>query len=258
MNIPQLKKTDDLIQWFVEIDSTNRYLMQKQEVSRQGLCCVAEIQTEGQGRKGRTWSSEKGGLYSSAIFFPGAPPETWPQINYVASVAYAESIEELCMDVKVSIKWPNDLIIRGRKVGGILLQSSIGQRSRVVVGVGINVHNSIDRIPGRLVFPATSLKIESQEDVSVRDLAIRGHRKLLEYYALWCRFPEQVFTRWKNRSAILGNIVVIETSTGKIKGTAKDFTERGMLLVECDGGIMEIVEGDIVRIDHGHPGNNNR
>ena len=147
------------LHFFDAIDSTNTYAMQlAREGAAEGTVVVADAQTGGKGRLGRTWVSPAGvNLYCSTILRPSVPAALAPQMNLVAAVAVAEAIVEVC-GITPTIKWPNDVLVKGKKVCGILSEMQTSQTSQtgqtntdtlkaIVVGIGVNLNAELDAFP---------------------------------------------------------------------------------------------------------------
>lgn len=113
--------------------------------SPEGTLVLAARQRKGRGRLGRVWESPEGGLYLSLVLRPSRPQEEWPHLSLVTGLACAEAIREAC-GVCAMIKWPNDLVIGSKKIGGILLETQFGS-GFVVLGIGINVGTPANQLP---------------------------------------------------------------------------------------------------------------
>ena len=215
------------------------------EGSPEGTVICAESQSKGRGRLGRAWTSPKSkGLYFSVILRPNLPLNKLAQLTLMSAVALAEAIEETS-DLKPSIKWPNDILLDGQKLAGILteLRAESDQVKFVVVGIGLNVNTADHQlIPG-----ASSLKVAAGRNFNrihvfqaiLRSLE-KGYFKLLNHeFAL-------VMGEWKKRSATLKKRVRITDSLGVIEGEAVDLDEDGALLIRKDNGmIVKKSAGDV-------------
>jgi BirA family biotin operon repressor/biotin-[acetyl-CoA-carboxylase] ligase len=135
------------VHYFDKISSTNYFAKQLANKGAQdGTMVVADVQTKGRGRKDRAWSSPFGGLWFSVILYPRIPPERGMLVTMTVSVAVAQAIEEIT-GLRPVIKWPNDLLLKGKKVCGILteLDAEMDKINYMVVGIGINVNNEMDK-----------------------------------------------------------------------------------------------------------------
>ncbi len=168
------------------LDSTNEEAKRlAQAGGAHGAVVWAKQQTAGKGRAGRTWISDKGNLYVSLLLKPQCPMEALAQLSFVAAVAAFDAVRALLPDADgIEMKWPNDILVEGKKIGGILLESfSLPQQSGrwVVIGVGINVDNA----PEGLSFPATSLREQGVDLVSAKIVLSRFVHHFIVRYNLW-------------------------------------------------------------------------
>jgi BirA family biotin operon repressor/biotin-[acetyl-CoA-carboxylase] ligase len=147
----------------------------------EGAVVAADEQTEGRGRLGRTWQAPAGtSLLFSIVLVPPVPPERLPELSLVAGAAVADAIVSET-GLRATVKHPNDVLIEGRKVAGILAESSDG---RVVLGVGINVSQTAEQLPGNVQTPATSLSVEGAT-VDRAELLAAVLERLEEHYHRW-------------------------------------------------------------------------
>jgi len=177
-----------------------------------GLVVVADEQTRGRGRLGREWISLAGGLYFSAVF------KKRDDISLLAGVAVAKSLREIGINAK--IKWPNDVIVEGKKLAGILVEIFEGY---AIVGVGVNM----DEEP----LPTAT---------SVRDELLERIMKNFEI--------ENVFDEYRRLSATIGKNVRVEMVNGSIEGTVVNIDEYGRLVVKCSDGLKKIASGDCIHL----------
>ena len=201
----------------------------------EGTLVVAERQEQGRGRLGRTWVSPEGGLYSSLILRPKRPAGDIPQLSLVAGLAAAEAIRDAAC-LYPSIRWPNDLLLREKKVGGILTEA---RDSVVVVGLGINVSTD----PAQLPEGSTSLAAEGAAHVSREDLLAGLCRRFMAWYDVWGREGfgpiRDALRPW---IGLFGHVVHLAAGSERFEGTASDLDESGRLLVRLDSGIIRQFE----------------
>ena len=149
---------------FAEIDSTNRVALDWADAPH-GALVVADAQSAGRGRLGRSWQSPPGkGLYFSLITRPDEPNPA--RLALLAGLGVATAVERIC-EVPIACKWPNDLLCHSQKIGGILCET---REERLVIGVGLNVTHAREDLPTRPVFPASSLLLETDKSFSIADL----------------------------------------------------------------------------------------
>ncbi|MCA0985754.1 biotin--[acetyl-CoA-carboxylase] ligase [Guptibacillus algicola] len=213
-----------------------------------GAIVVADEQTAGKGRLGRSWHSPKGsGIWTSIILRPKLPPQRAPQFTLIAAVSVVQAIRKQT-GLEAEIKWPNDILINGKKIVGILteLQAEADQIKSVIIGMGINVNAAKEDFPSDLT-TATSLKIESGEDVNRAALLASI---LNELEVLYTEYMENGFRMikllWESYAISLGRKIKARTLNGVIEGLAKGITEEGVLLLESDDGeVHHIYSADI-------------
>ena len=201
----------------------------------EGTVVIAEAQTAGRGRLGRRWTSPAGkGLLFSALLRPALPMGDAHMLTLVAACAAAEALESLA-EVPVRIKWPNDLFIGDRKVGGILLEVA-GEQDEVdwiVVGIGVNVNTEYSELPVALRRTATSLKMATGEPVDRSELLARLLLTLDAHYArALADCFESAVSGFRSRDYLLDRTVSVQTRDGAVVGEASGIDERGALLVE--------------------------
>jgi len=227
---------------FPRLPSTNDWAKSlARDGAPQGTVVVAETQTAGRGRLGRTWESPRGaGIYVSLILRPDLPPHELPKLTLTAAVAAVEALKENA-GVPVGIKWPNDLILHGRKLGGILteMETESDRMSHVVLGMGLNVHTR-DFSPD-LHDSAISLA-QTGGTYSRRDLLRTWLTSLDRLYDLFLqgRFPD-ILARWRRACVTLGTDVIIKQGSKVIRGRAVDVSPDGALVVEGESGRRELV-----------------
>lgn len=226
------------------VDSTNEEIRRlAKNGEEQGLVVVAEKQTAGKGRRGRSWDSPEGtNLHFSILLRPNVEPENAPMLTLVMAYSVAQVIREE-EKLPIQIKWPNDLVCSGKKLCGILTEMHLSGRQieDVVVGVGINVNTA--GFPDDLKDKATSLFMEKAEKVD-RGLLLNS---ILEEFQKWYGYflKEQNLSFMKeayNRMLVNGNREVLVMEPGKeYQAEALGINEQGELLVKKQDGSVETV-----------------
>ena len=212
------------------------------EGAAHGAVVTAEAQTQGRGRRGRSWASPAAGnLYVSVVLRPDAVRPDFGAVGLAVGVGLAEGLA-----VAVDLKWPNDLLVEGRKLAGILCESRwVGGRPDVVVGFGLNVHQA--DFDGELTSNATSLARLGQ----ARPRALLLADLLVALEGALERFVSAGFAAvrdsYEGRCSMLGHTVEVDTPKGRLGGTAEAIADDGALLMRVDGreALMRIEVADV-------------
>jgi BirA family transcriptional regulator, biotin operon repressor / biotin---[acetyl-CoA-carboxylase] ligase len=216
-----------------------------------GTVVIAEEQTAGRGRMGRTWYSEKrSGIYVSILLRPPLSPAAAPILTLLAGVAAYEGVQSVT-GLPVDIRWPNDLLINGKKVCGILteMQAELDRLHKVVLGIGLNVNHR--EMPAELRAIATSLEIEGGQSYSRLQILAALLRELESYYHRLLKDGNSaILERWAAASSYAqGKRVRIKTKAGEFPATTAGLDSTGALKVRYDDGKEELlVAGEITEI----------
>ena len=238
------------IQVFEQTTSTND-VMEKlaRDGVKEGVVVFAESQTKGRGRLGRKWiSPARKGLWFSVLLRPDLRPQEATQLTVASATALRRAIQA-GTGLKPEIKWPNDILIGGKKVAGILteLSAEVDRVRHIILGIGVDVNLDADEFPAELRKIATSLKIEAGETISRAELAVEILRELDLDYARICggKFPA-VADEWEAGCATIGKNVTVHIGDRKIRGRAESLDDDGALLVRTEHGHLErIIGGDV-------------
>jgi BirA family biotin operon repressor/biotin-[acetyl-CoA-carboxylase] ligase len=234
------------IRLFDEIGSTQTIAHQlAREGAPEGTLIVAERQTEGRGRMGRSWHSPKGkGLWMSLLLRPRIPVQFTSQLTLLTAVAVCRAIRKLA-NVEAGIKWPNDLLIGGKKVCGILLESSAEDERLlyVVAGIGISVNLDPGDYPEALRDKAISLKMAAGKEISRTKLLRTVLKQFEELYFLYqAEGFAPIKTAWEALAVSLGKPV----RTHSVSGIAESIDDSGALAVRTeDGKIVKLYSAEI-------------
>ncbi len=235
--------------YYPRLDSTNDTARQEaQNGAPEGTVVVADEQIAGKGRIKRVWLTPRGNIALSIIFYP--PVAFLPCLIMLASLAVSRSIEAVT-GLKPQIKWPNDVLINGKKVCGILSESDVRGNTvaHAVVGIGINMNLNPADFPG-IAATATSLAAELGKDVSRLELI---RRLLIEADRLYQDLPsgEAIYQEWHARLVTLGRRVQVKSGADMLYGIAESVDKDGSLLLRhADGSSTRIVAGDVVLRDY--------
>jgi BirA family biotin operon repressor/biotin-[acetyl-CoA-carboxylase] ligase len=226
------------------IGSTNAAVVAEAD-QPEGLVVVAEQQTSGRGRLGREWTSPaRAGLTFSFLLRPDVPEARWTWLPLLAGLAIAEATSEMA-NIDVALKWPNDLLIGDKKVGGILVER---HGHAVVVGVGINVTTTQDELP---VAEATSLTLAGAA-VSDRESLLRAVlRAIGARYAEWQSSPDDsaLASAYTDRCRTIESDVTVTMPDGStLSGPAARVDEHGRLVVVTDDGEHAVRSGDVMHV----------
>ena len=241
---------------FDSIDSTNNFLLDLGKQDQPGWSVVAaDVQTAGKGRLNRHWESPRDkGLLFSILLRPQVEPSFSNLINLLSAACLADFLEEEIISqtnqkIKVDLKWPNDLLIKGKKVAGILLQSNLiaGELQFVVVGIGLNVNHDIADFSGDIKKTATSFKIETHL-FWIREKILAGF--LNQFYASYEKyFPtggEEILKLYLNKVIHLGEKVKVNQVGNEISGVFNGLSPEGYMLLKQNDEIKIISNGEIV------------
>ncbi|MHB1000275.1 MAG: biotin--[acetyl-CoA-carboxylase] ligase [Armatimonadota bacterium] len=214
----------------------------------EGTVVIAGSQTSGRGRHGRVWSSPAGsGLYLSLILRPDKPFADLWQTAFVLAVAACETAADLS-GLPACIKWPNDILLNGRKICGILIEArkpGHDLRSPVIAGIGINV-NTLE-FPPEISRKATSIALETGRQTAVEDVEDRLLSAVDRWYTVYTDAGfTPIFTRWHELDCTAGRTVSVSTSGGIVDGTAVEVNPHGDLVIEHpDGCRTSVSAGEV-------------
>jgi len=230
-----------------EIDSTNTYLLNKSnKLSYDGTVLLAEKQNKGKGRKDRVWYSTKDQNLTFSILLNNKKylGKNLNLINFASSLAVAVSIENL-YQLKTDLKWPNDVLVNGKKISGILFEStSQGNKiDRLVIGIGINVNQTI--FQGNYKIAPTSIKLELKEQVDRERLLAELLNNFEEILQKLNTEPDEILKDWKLRCRLIGEKISISEGDDIKYGIFDDLDSEGFLLLKNKGRIEIIHFGDV-------------
>ena len=211
-----------------------------------GTLVIAETQTKGRGRLGRIWFSPKyKGIYLSLILRPKTSPEKAPILTLLAAVSICEAIKEVT-DLVCEIKWPNDIMLHNKKLGGILteLNAEVDAVNFMVIGFGLNVNND----KKSLISGATSLKEQAKENISRLFILQEILRKIeSNYLTLEKKGAGQIIEKWRQNNITLGRRVKAYYHKEHVEGLAQDIDIDGGLIIRNDAGLRQkIMAGDVI------------
>lgn len=214
-----------------------------------GAIVSADEQTCGRGRLGRDWVSPRGkGVYLSVVWRPKIAPAQIGQLTIITALGAVRALKEVS-GLNIETKWPNDLLVNRKKIGGILCESKLqnGDIDFVVAGVGLNANFTKSDLPDRPVFPATSLMMETGNSVSIKELQSACIRALQTEYS---RYESGHWSTQRAefiaRCAIIGEHVWVRDAAQEYSGVATNIDDDGVLIIQTATETRRILSGDVV------------
>jgi BirA family biotin operon repressor/biotin-[acetyl-CoA-carboxylase] ligase len=245
-------RVGDRLELHAVVDSTNRLAMDRAEAGAgRGLLVVADRQTAGRGRRGRSWSAEAGeSLLLSVVVRPPSSVDRWEWLPLAAAVAVARAVRETVRTApapRIRVKWPNDVLVEGLKVAGILVErrSANGGPGSAVVGVGLNVNQ--ERFPAELAGSATSLRMASGRRLDRSRVAVRLVDELDRALDAWARGDQSIRTSYRDLLEGVGRPVEVRRFEGDdvVPGILEGVDESGCLRLRTRSGVRIFAAGDI-------------
>ena len=209
----------------------------------EGTVVVADEQTKGRGSRGRDWLSPRGAnLYASFILRPDIPPARYGELAFVAAVALVRTMKST-FGLDALVKWPNDVLVNGRKIAGILVEVS---KDAAIIGIGVNVNWT--RLPAAIAATATSIKNELDKTAELEDVLKALCRDLDVAYRTHKVFGfEQTLQDWMSHQETIGKIVTVERNGESLTGYALGVDSHGALMLKMsDGGVRTVSAGIVV------------
>jgi BirA family biotin operon repressor/biotin-[acetyl-CoA-carboxylase] ligase len=236
--------------FFDTINSTNTYAMELGDMGYpEGTVIIADAQTGGKGRLGRKWLSPQGkNLYMSIILRPVILPRDAAILTLMSAVACVSAIKRLS-SVHASIKWPNDIMVSDRKLGGILteIKADMDRIFHAVIGIGININIEACDMPDEIKACATSIKNESGDAQSRTLFVIEILKELDRWYSMLLNSGKKpIIEEWLKLSSTIGRAVKVTVGTNVFTGIAGTIDEEGMLVLKLpDNKLKKISAGDV-------------
>ena len=231
-----------------EVASTNTLAMEMAASGTpEGTVVISETQTGGKGRLGRKWISPKGNLYLSVVLRPNVPMHKAPLITLMGAVAVASTIRTTC-GLAAGIKWPNDILISGKKVGGLLTEMSAEQdRIRhIVLGIGVDVNMEMGELSLEVRSLATTLSAEAGTKINRTALLQQLLRDLESWYQKFLKNDADILEEWKQLNLTIGSRVTVSGAGESLEGLAQGVDNEGRLIVRLDDGtIRTVAAGDV-------------
>jgi BirA family biotin operon repressor/biotin-[acetyl-CoA-carboxylase] ligase len=238
------------IRYFATTDSTNRQACALAEAgAAEGLVVIADQQSSGKGRLGRSWFSPPGvNLYLSIVLRPPLPPQAAPQLTFLSALAVSRAIAAVS-GLAPTHKWPNDVLVDGHKVAGLLNEMSAeSDRIRyVVLGIGVNLNMTTAQFPADLRAPATSLLVAGGRPVGRAQFARTLLTEVDALYASYLRHGSApIMAAWEAHCDLVGKLVAVEGQGEPLGGVVAGIDRDGALLLTlADGATVRVLAGDV-------------
>ncbi len=239
------------VRCFDETDSTNMQACRfGDEGGVDGLVVIADRQSSGKGRMGRKWESPGGvNLYASILLRPPVLPFEAPKLTFLSAVGVCRAISR-CTGLQPTVKWPNDILLQGAKVAGLLneMSSETDQVHYVVLGIGVNLNMRPEQFPDDLRYPATSLLMASGQMVSRLDFTRVLLHEIDDLYRIYLeQGSATIMSAWTELCDLTGKTVQVDCHDRQIVGAMIGLAEDGALLVKTAAGKIESVYAGDVR-----------
>lgn len=237
----------ELFTYLKQVGSTNSYALQQlatRNVNGAWLV-LAELQTAGRGRGENRWWSEGGALTFSLVVDAehlALPQSHWPRLSMAIGLAICQLLEQPPWGLPMQLKWPNDIYVGGRKLGGILVEH-LG--SKLVIGIGLNVNSQLDRAPQDVQMRATSLRVEMKAECCAASLLIDTVKAVLATLPQVAREEIDFAHEAGQRSYLQWKRVAIQQGQLKTEGICAGIDGDGALLVRTDSGLMRVLSGTV-------------
>ena len=224
------------------VTSTSDVIFAHPEVS-EGFAVLARQQTKGRGRQGRPWASElDDGMYLSLALSPTREMAEWPTLSFVAALSLFDALTHLCPDLPAGLKWPNDVLINGGKVSGLLLEA---RQDRLVIGCGVNLKNAPQLAGAR--FAPTDILAQTGKLIAPQELALCFLSHFHEHYQNWLSagFLAQI-DLYRSHLLFVGEPISVSQGDKVTEGIMIGMSEKGDLLLEDGAGqIKSVTTGDV-------------
>ena len=219
-----------------------------------GAVVIAARQTAGRGRRGRVWASPLGGLWMSVIAHPDLRLECAGRLGVALALACAESAS-VDSECEIGLKWPNDLVAGGKKVGGVLAETVArgGRVTSAVLSVGLNANFSTAELPGHVKESATTLLDQTGRTHSLARIAAGVLGRLETIWPSLMQDDTDLVKRWRQRDGLLGRQVLVQAAGKMVAGRAEGIDEWGALRLVSDGAKLSLPIGEVLSVSEVRP-----
>jgi len=237
------------IEYYEELESTNTEALRLAlENAPEGTVVIADAQSEGRGRLDRIWESPPSlNLYLSVVLRPDIPAAASSLIPLMVGVAVADIISKYDPG-QVRLKWPNDVLIDGKKICGILteMRTKADRVHFIIVGIGVNINMRKLDFPREIRETATSLRIGTECEIDRLDVAIRLFENLERWYRIFLNGGEAAIReKWLQYAELIGKRIEVVFKSDMQRGTVVGLDENGALLLEGETGVQQVLAGDV-------------
>jgi len=237
------------IEYYEELALTNTEALRlAMENAPEGTVVIADGQSEGRGRMDRVWESPPSmNLYLSVVLRPDIPAASASLIPLMVGVAVADVISQYCPE-RVRLKWPNDVLIGGRKICGILteMRTRADRVHFIIVGIGVNINMRKLDFHREIRETATSLRIWTECEIDRLDIAVRLFENLERWYRIFLNGSEEAIReKWLQYADIIGKRVEVVFKETVQHGTVTGLDKNGALLLEGETGVQQVLAGDV-------------
>jgi len=242
------------VEFHAEIGSTNdraTELARKQQLDCPCLILAAR-QSAGRGRGSNRWWSAPGAVTFSLVLDSrqlGLPLERWPQIALAAGGAVCEAIEQLIPDADAKVKWPNDVYVAGKKACGILVEAPADGAGRLIVGVGVNVNNSLEGAPRELAQIATSMTDAAGQKFDLTDVLLAILSRFADWRSDLVHDERGLIERWRTRCLLTGKRVCLNAGARQVTGVCRGIDDVGRLVLSSPAGTQHYLSGTIISFE---------
>ncbi len=235
------------------VDSTNNVALQRCRGGefRSPSLVLASRQTSGRGRGNNVWWSSGGSLTFSLVIDAGEfglPQELWPKASLTTGLSICLAIESLLGDGNVALKWPNDVHLQGRKVCGVLIEPGPRPSGKLVIGIGVNVNNSLADAPSDVKSRATSLVDVTGRQYDRTDVLIGVLQQLERQLTRLADHDPELPADWQKRCALRGRTVEVDMGKRRTTGTCQGIDPDGALLLSTNDGPVRIFGGTVTGV----------
>jgi len=238
------------VRYFDEVASTNDVALQygADPLCKTPLLVLAKQQTEGRGRGTNPWWSSEGSLTFSLLFNgPHIPLQLgdWPRLPLITGLAVANALRPFVTAHAIELKWPNDVYLQGRKVGGILVESTSGPAPSVIIGIGLNVNNRLANAPAEVADRACSLADAHGSPLSLTDVLCGTLLQISQTFSALPQQQVQFLEEWRRFCLLTGRRVEVQSVARNVQGICLGIDNEGALCIETSAGLERCFSGTV-------------